>query len=285
MALIVLLAASVLMTSSVSASRAAFASRCSVWPMPRDIACGGSTLRVAPEFAFASASASPLLRRAFARYEALLLLNCSGDAAAGGGAAPLPLLHGVDVRVASDSEELQVGTREDHNLTVPGGRGGGRGTIAASTVYGALHAMQSLSQLVARCELPCAPLAIADAPRFKWRGLMVDTSRHFLSAERLKQTVGAMEESKMNVLHLHLSDYQSFPLALQSLPLLAEGGAFRASNGCRSPYNPMDGGGGLNGSRCVHTMAELADLVAYAKAYIRIPAVNFLSNSLLFILK
>jgi len=67
------------------------------------------------------------------------------------------------------------------------------------------------------------PLRIVDEPRFSWRELMVDTSRHFLPPRVLRTVVDSMGTAKLNVLHLHLVDSQAFPLVLPSAPRLARG--------------------------------------------------------------
>lgn len=69
-------------------------------------------------------------------------------------------------------------------------------------------------------------LHIKDRPRHPWRGLMVDTARHYLPVETLKHVLSNMAANKMNVLHWHLSDSESFPLILSEHPELSLKGAF-----------------------------------------------------------
>jgi len=71
-----------------------------------------------------------------------------------------------------------------------------------------------------------APFQAKDKPRYPHRGLMVDTARHFLPVSVLLQHLEAMSAAKMNVLHWHLTDTQSWPIILASLPLAASAGAF-----------------------------------------------------------
>eukprot|EP00887_Chlorella_sp_A99_P000582 scaffold17.g582.t1 len=70
--------------------------------------------------------------------------------------------------------------------------------------------------------------AIADAPRFPHRGLLLDSARHFLPVGVIKTHLDAMAAAKLNVLHWHLTDDQSFPLQLEELPQLSAAGAFAA---------------------------------------------------------
>lgn len=70
------------------------------------------------------------------------------------------------------------------------------------------------------------PLVIKDEPAFKHRGIMLDTSRHFLKVSSIIRTIDAMLYNKMNVLHLHLTDGDSFPLFIDSVPELSQFGSF-----------------------------------------------------------
>lgn len=63
-------------------------------------------------------------------------------------------------------------------------------------------------------------IQIEDSPRFSWRGLMIDVSRHWMPYSVIRRTIDAMELSKLNVLHLHLSDDQGFRLESLRFPLL-----------------------------------------------------------------
>ena len=84
--------------------------------------------------------------------------------------------------------------------------------IEADTQWGALAALATLTQLTSDDSIPCC--AITDAPRFQWRGLMVDVARHYISLETLRRTLDAMGYFKLNVLHIHLSDDQAFRYSL-----------------------------------------------------------------------
>ena len=107
--------------------------------------------------------------------------------------------------------------------------------IAADTEWGALAALATVAQLGTAIE---TVREVRDAPRYPWRGLMVDTVRHFITLATLKRTVDAMWFYKLNVLHLHLTDDQAFRFRSCRRPELASAEA----------YEPK----------------ELAELVAYA---------------------
>jgi hexosaminidase len=114
---------------------------------------------------------------------------------------------------------------------------------AASTI-GVLRGLQTIVQLCDKDDsgyyFPC--VQIDDSPRFKWRGLMLDVARHFVSYDEIKRNLDAMAAVKMNVLHWHLTDDEGFRVESKVFPLLHEKG----SNG---DY---------------YTQAQLKDIVKYA---------------------
>lgn len=77
---------------------------------------------------------------------------------------------------------------------------------------------------------------VHDKPRFPWRGLLIDSSRHYLPLSIIKKHLDAMSMAKLNVLHWHLIDDQSFPLLLDWQPELAERGAYSSE----AMYNRKD---------------------------------------------
>ncbi len=99
-------------------------------------------------------------------------------------------------------------------------------------VYGAYHGLESLSQLMqfnpatATYYIPSAPWTIADSPRFPHRGLLIDSSRHFQPTTTIKGVIDSMCYAKLNALHWHLVDEQSFPFNSASFPLLSQKGAY-----------------------------------------------------------
>ena len=97
-------------------------------------------------------------------------------------------------------------------------------TIEASTEWGALAALATLAQLSGAASHTVAE--VRDAPRFAWRGLMIDTARHFISLATLMRTLDAMWFYKLNVLHLHLTDDQGFRFRSEAFPELAGANAY-----------------------------------------------------------
>lgn len=100
-------------------------------------------------------------------------------------------------------------------------------TLRAETDLGALHGLQTLLQLVLADDrgyyLPAA--RIEDAPRFPWRGLLIDVARHFMPLEVITRNLDAMAAVKLNVLHLHLTDDQGFRVESKTFPKLHQEGS------------------------------------------------------------
>ncbi|UDQ99210.1 beta-N-acetylhexosaminidase [Lentisphaerota bacterium WC36G] len=108
--------------------------------------------------------------------------------------------------------------------------------IKASTAKGAFYATQSLRQMlpvsmekevlnITAIKIPA--VKIADEPRFKWRGMMLDSCRHFTEVSDIKKIIDLMAMYKMNTFHWHLTEDQGWRLAIDKYPLLTEKGAFR----------------------------------------------------------
>lgn len=96
--------------------------------------------------------------------------------------------------------------------------------IFAATEWGAIASLATLVQLGAKGSIDVA--AVRDEPRFPWRGLMIDTVRHFISLDTLRRTLDAMWFYKLNVLHLHLTDDQGFRFRSEAYPELASVDAY-----------------------------------------------------------
>ncbi|KAH8280358.1 hypothetical protein KR018_003327, partial [Drosophila ironensis] len=106
--------------------------------------------------------------------------------------------------------------------------------IKANSYFGARHGLSTLQQLIwfddedGLLHTYCDS-RVKDAPKFRYRGLMLDTSRHFFSVESIKRTIMAMGLAKLNRFHWHLTDAQSFPYISRNYPELAQYGAYSES--------------------------------------------------------
>ena len=98
--------------------------------------------------------------------------------------------------------------------------------IEANTPEGVYRAKTTLAQL--ERPLPCG--VIVDYPRFPWRGIMLDISRHFRDKEFILKQIDALSEVKLNVLHLHLTDAAGWRLEVKSHPELTEKAAWRVGD-------------------------------------------------------
>jgi hexosaminidase len=123
-------------------------------------------------------------------------------------------------------------------------------TVRAAGPAGFFRARQTLEQLG---PAPWPALHIEDAPRFGWRGLMLDASRHFQTVEEVKRLLDRMARYKLNVLHWHLTDGHGWRIEIKQYPKLTAVGGFREQP-------PVGRYGGF------YTQAEIRDVVAYAAA-------------------
>ncbi|KAJ8252265.1 hypothetical protein COCON_G00215770 [Conger conger] len=116
-------------------------------------------------------------------------------------------------------------SKEDYNLLVDAGQA----LLKADTVWGALRGLESFSQLVEQDDYDAYYVnktEIVDSPRFPFRGILLDTSRHFLPVPAILETLDAMAYNKFNVFHWHIVDDPSFPYQSYSFPDLSDKGAY-----------------------------------------------------------
>ena len=105
-------------------------------------------------------------------------------------------------------------------------------------------------------------VAIHDAPRFAWRGLMIDVARHFQSVENVKKILDGMVRYKLNMLHIHLTDDQGWRIESKKFPNLTEIGSIRAASPKHWDRNTLDN---IPYGPFFYTQEEIKELLAYAK--------------------
>ena len=95
-------------------------------------------------------------------------------------------------------------------------------SIKAVTIDGAMHGLETFAQSIQPGPdgFRAPAMHIEDRPRFAWRGLMMDVSRHFMPVETVERNLDAMAAVKLNVLHWHLSDDQGFRVESRLHPRL-----------------------------------------------------------------
>ncbi|MGN6401190.1 MAG: beta-N-acetylhexosaminidase, partial [Flavisolibacter sp.] len=148
-------------------------------------------------------------------------------------------------------------------------------TIQANKPAGLFYGAQTLLQLLPKEIESATPVSnvqwtvpaveITDYPRFGWRGLMFDVSRHFFTKKEVMQFIDDMVRYKYNLLHLHLTDDEGWRLEIKGLPKLTEVGAWRVNKvgyfgtfSAPTPDEPRDYGG-------FYTQDDIKEIVQYAK--------------------
>jgi len=140
------------------------------------------------------------------------------------------------------SKEIQeVGEDESYILDISTASA----RLRASTPLGTIHGLQTFLQLVEVSPdgFAAPAVTIQDKPRFPWRGLMIDSARHFIPLDVIRRNIDGMEAVKMNVFHWHLSENQGFRAESKKFPKLHE-------QGSDSLY---------------YTQDEIRELIAYAR--------------------
>ncbi|CAH8852869.1 unnamed protein product, partial [Trichobilharzia szidati] len=124
-------------------------------------------------------------------------------------------------------------------------------SISSKEVWGALRALETVLQMVYKDEFEGNMIfkgSVEDEPLFSYRGMLLDTGRNFLPVETLRETIDIMAMVKMNVLHWHITDDESFPFVSTTYPELSHKGA----------YHPQ---------KCTYDEIEVSDLLEYARLH------------------
>ncbi|KAK1286268.1 Beta-hexosaminidase 1 [Acorus calamus] len=199
-----------------------------LWPLPTSFSHGVGILSIDPDLDLndeGDGGESSIVQEAFQRYKEIIFNHRCVK-------RDRYDVTRLTISVESDDETLQLGVDESYMLFVASDevRSVIQGiTIEAKTVYGALRGLETFSQLcnfnhrTKTVEVHKAPWVIQDKPRFAFRGLLIDTSRHYLPVNTIKQVIESMSYAKLNVLHWHIIDEESFPLEIPSYPDLWNG--------------------------------------------------------------
>jgi len=209
-------------------------------PVPANAQAGSGSLRVDSTFSVTlTGHTEPRLDRAVERFLHQLALQTALPLSA---KPPNTAKATLVIHTEHASKEIQeVGEDESYVLevTATGAK------LSAPTPLGAMHGLQTFLQLVnVAPDGFAAPAAtIQDKPRFLWRGLMIDSARHFTPLDVLKRNIDGMEAVKMNVFHWHLSENQGFRAESRKFPKLHQVGS----------------------DNLYYTQDEMRDLIAYAR--------------------
>ncbi|CUM62460.1 uncharacterized protein PRCAT00000010001 [Priceomyces carsonii] len=141
--------------------------------------------------------------------------------------------------------EFQLGVNETYLLEISRSSDGIQ--ISAGTIWGALHALLTLQQLIIYengAYIVEDSVEVWDEPLYQHRGVMIDSGRNFLSISSICDQIDIMSLSKLNVLHWHLADSQSWPIEILSYPVMI-----------KDAYSPKE----------VYTQEDIKYVVNYAK--------------------
>jgi hexosaminidase len=190
-------------------------------PQPAHLSVQAGALELTPQFTasedkFHDARLDGAVSRLLKRVKLQTGLQIA-NAASSGSATLTVTVDGAGEAIQSDDED------ESYTLdvTATGAH------LHAATVVGAIHGLETFYQLIQ----PAGPgfvvpaVSIQDSPRFHWRGLMIDVSRHYQPLDVIRRTLDGMAAVKMNVFHWHLSDDQGFRIESKVFPKLAELGS------------------------------------------------------------
>lgn len=180
-----------------------------------------------------------------------LMAECDGNVTEVDG---IPAM--VYISVKSAVTTLTWDTDEHYMLDLKVKEGEVSTHIVAETIFGARHALETFTQLVAAyksdssvvntCSLRIvAGAKIRDRPFYNHRGFVLDSSRHFIPLADIKRTLNGMASTKLNVFHWHVTDSHSFPLESTRVPQFTRYGAYSSEE--------------------IYTTEEIKDLIHYAK--------------------
>lgn len=159
------------------------------------------------------------------------------------------------VKILIDHQKTKTYGKEGYELNITG-KPDNTITITSAEPAGAFYGVQTLKQIlpVSISGTVIIPgYRIKDAPRYRWRGIMLDVARNFLRVEYLKKQIDRMAFYKLNRLHLHLTDDQGWRITIPAYPKLA-------THGGSGHVNIGEGG-----QRGYFTEAELMEITRYAK--------------------
>ena len=206
-------------------------------PMPASVQPGSGQLPITQSFSFAVTGGHDVsLDSEVQRFVTQLSRQTGIPFRPKPGAAPTLEIHADHGRQAVQ----KLGEDESYELTVA--ESGAK--LTAPTSLGVLRGLQTFLQLVQITPTGFAipAVTIKDQPRFPWRGLLIDVSRHFIPIDVLKRNIDGMAAVKMNVLHWHLSDDQGFRVESKVFPKLT----------------------GMGSDGMFYTQEEIRDFIAYA---------------------
>lgn len=129
----------------------------------------------------------------------------------------------VNVQISNWTAALKHGVDESYTLNIKSTSN--NVDITATTIWGALHAFTTLQQIVisdSRGLIVEQPVSIKDRPNYPHRGVMLDSGRNYISPQKLREQIDGLALSKLNVLHWHITDTQSWPIQISAYPQMTK---------------------------------------------------------------
>ena len=155
-------------------------------------------------------------------------------------------LREINVQIEDNDAELQHGVDESYTLEVR--EGSSTIEITAKTTWGALHAITTLQQLIIVNDqnefIIEQPVTIKDAPLYPVRGIMIDSGRNFISVPKIFEQIDGMALAKLNFLHWHMDDTQSWPMHIKAYPEMV-----------KDAYSPRE----------TYSAADMRKIIMYAR--------------------
>ena len=196
-----------------------------MWPAPMAFTNGTSSVLVdSTKFAMTTTcKTSADLSDGFARFLSRAFPHKAGPTG-------VPGLKSISVCLVKESEPLELYMNENYTLTITATSI----TVHCGAVYGCYHALETLSQLIwfnfdtMTYGISHVPWVITDGPRFPHRGLLIDSSRHFLPVPTIKRIIESVTYAKINAIHWHIVDAIAFPFDSPTYPQLGKMGAYSA---------------------------------------------------------
>jgi hexosaminidase len=211
----------VLLGSNVAFGQADTVASLPIMPLPASLTAGQGEFAIDGHFTVGfKGFTEPRMDRARSRFLEVLFretgIPFSREAA--------PAAAKFDIEMKGPSETIEkLGEDESYKLTVTADSV----HLEAANPLGAMHGLQTFLQLVRITPrgFSAPAVTIDDKPRFPWRGLMIDSGRHFIPMPVIERNLDAMEAVKLNVFHWHLSDDQGFRVESKVFPLLQQKGS------------------------------------------------------------
>ncbi|KAM9338011.1 beta-hexosaminidase subunit beta [Symphorus nematophorus] len=218
----------------------------SLWPLPQKVQISqvsfkltSSSFKIVDSKQSSAGPSCSLLQDAYRRYYEYMFGSAKRQLNKGKRAGPSELTE-LQVWITSPDSECDgypsLSSDESYELSVDQPIA----VLKAPKVWGALHGLETFSQLVYEDEYGTKSInssAISDFPRFAHRGILLDTSRHFLPVKVILANLETMAMNKINVFHWHIVDDPSFPYLSRTFPQLSQQGAYHPYT---HVYTPAD---------------------------------------------